>query len=126
MMKRISADSIHSLVSFDGKAAKQLLSAHAVNTNVLEPGIYIACTYDNEWYVGNIVERSEINQDVLVNCMKRAGKSFSWPRREDTCWIPFQHVLCTVEAPTLKSHGARNYQLSDTDFTKIVTVFKQK
>lgn len=61
------------------------------------PGIYIACTYDNEWYIGNIVERSEEHQDVLVNFMRRSELNLSWPRKKDECWVPFQNILVVVQ-----------------------------
>ena len=48
-----------------------------------QPGKYTACLYDNNWYVGNIVERNHEEQDILVNFMKRTGSSLSWPSSED-------------------------------------------
>ena len=39
--------------------------------------IYVACVYDDDWFPGNIVEKSEENQDVLVNFMTK--NPFKWP-----------------------------------------------
>ena len=36
-----------------------------------QPGKYVACMYDAEWYVGSIKDRSEEHSDVLVLFMKK-------------------------------------------------------
>ena len=37
-----------------------------------QPGKYVACMYDAEWYVGSIKDRSEEHSDVLVSFMKKS------------------------------------------------------
>ena len=64
-----------------------------------QPGRYIACIYDANWYwyISNIIDTS----DVLVNFMKPSrNKVFSWPpiSRKDECWVPLQHILFVVDA----------------------------
>ena len=34
-------------------------------------GKYVACMYDQEWYIGTIDDRSEVHNDVLINFMKK-------------------------------------------------------
>ena len=46
------------------------------NVNDYQPGKYIACMYDQDWYIGMIVDRSDENSDVLVKFMRRC-KSLS-------------------------------------------------
>ena len=84
-----------------------------------QPGKYIACLYDNNWYVGNIVERNDEEQDVLINFMKRTGSSLSWPSSEDKCWVPMHDLLCIVQVPTIQAHSGRQYKLALDDFEKI-------
>jgi hypothetical protein len=88
-MRRLSSDVIYNTIYFDG---------HKQTNCDLEyqPGRYIACLYDGQWYVGNIVERSDTNHDILVKFMKRNGINLSWPpeSRKDECWVLFTHVMC--------------------------------
>ena len=92
-----------------------------MNYEKLQPGEYVACVYDRDWYVGCIEERSDENCDVYVNFMhKTDGGLLSWPGvRKDTCWVPFQNVICFVSAPELKSLSARSYMLTYHDAAKI-------
>jgi len=38
------------------------------------------------------------------------GANLFWPDREDLCWIPVDHVIAIIEAPTTKT--GRRYRLS--------------
>jgi hypothetical protein len=119
-MKRISADSEFTVVTF-GENQSQLTSLPHHNDQ-LQPGQYVACIYDKEWFVGCIAERSDDESDVLINFMKHASTGLlSWPpaSRKDQCWVPFQHVICLIDAPELQGHGARSYKLSMKDKEKI-------
>jgi hypothetical protein len=92
-----------------------------------EPGKYLACVYDNEWYLGNIIERNDDENDYFVNFMKKKGNNkFSWPIEEkpDQCWVPFSHVLMDVEVPIMTGRSGRDYKISDDEFTKIENLFR--
>jgi len=58
----------------------------------------VAVIYDQDWYLGSVVEISAENEDILVNFLQPRGpaRSFSWPRRRDECWVPLNHVLAVV------------------------------
>lgn len=115
-MRRLSSDQHCDVVIIN--------SVHAgVNNQIVanecQPGCYIACTYDNEWYIGMVTERSDEENDVFVKFMKRARTSntLSWQQNTyNECWIPFQDVLCIVSAPQLQGHGGRHYKLTNEDF----------
>jgi len=66
-----------------------------------QAGQYVACMYDGHWWVGNITERNYEENDVKVTFMHPCGpaSTFSWPRREDICWVPTEHILAVVEIP---------------------------
>ena len=73
----------------------------------LQPGKYVACIYDKEWYVGSIVERSDEQNDVLIDGMKLSStRLLSWPSvsRKDQCWVQFQDIICVIGAPELQGH----------------------
>jgi hypothetical protein len=89
------------------------------------PGQYIAVIHDQAWYIGNVVEASEANQDFLVNFMKPKGpaRSFSWPRRQDECWVPTNNVLCSVE--NLTTVTGRQYQVDDKLMKHIMDMYTE-
>ena len=83
---------------------------------------YIACTYDNEWYIGIIMGHSEEQNNVYVRFMTRAKNSNALSWSEDTrneCWVPFQDNICVVSAPEMQGHGGRQYRLTNKDVKNI-------
>ena len=68
---------------------------------------------------------SEEDQDVQVKfMMKSAQNHFNWPRRDDVCWVPVNHVLCLIETASAQSAGARGYCLSEKEFDNILKLFE--
>ena len=58
---------------------------------------------------------------------KRPAKAFFWPDREDSCWVPVDHILAVVQAPHVNRSG-RSYTLEEWKieyisqaYTKLVT-----
>ena len=50
-------------------------------------GIYIACIYGDDWFVGNVVEISKQYNKIHVKFMKKNGKCYLWPTKDDQCWV---------------------------------------
>ena len=132
-MRRVSGDDMYTSV-YIGSDIEQSTSQQShdepatlpVDVNLYQPGRYIACVYDNRWYIGNIMQRNDEKQDVYVNFMKEhRGNKFSWPSEnlKDQCWVPFQHILCHVEAPVIVDASGRRYKLTETDFKKVKDIF---
>jgi len=125
-MKRISSDVGSSLIRFCPDAVGDIASA--VDTGIsYQPGQYVACIYDADWHIGNIVDRSDSNHDVLVNFMlQKDNKRFAWPSREDRCWIPFLHVLCNISSPEVEGASARQYKICEKDYDRVVYLFNHR
>ena len=121
-MKRISADTMFNTIHLNVNEVGGGESAVTKHSNdTYHPGQYVACTYDSEWHIGNIVERSDSNSDVLINFMQRKDQNrLSWPRHEDKCWVPFQHILCTIGVPLADGTSARQYRIVMKDYTNIM------
>ena len=49
--------------------------------NVFKSGMYVACIYDDKWYIGNTLEVSKGFADVFVDFTKAEEKSFTWPSK---------------------------------------------
>ena len=110
-MRRLSADGIGTTIVLTDRIVEDLTK--------YQPGKYTACLYDNNWYIGNIIERNDEEQDVLINFMKRKELTLSWPITEDKCWVPMHDLLCIVQVPALQAHGGRQYKLALEDFERI-------
>ena len=112
-MKRISAGTDFTVVSSGTPSA-----ANQIPLDHLQPGQYIACMYDRQWYISCITEHSEEHSDILVNFTKHSSTGLlSWPSasRQDKCWVPYQHIICLASASELQGHSARFYKLKLED-----------
>ena len=78
-----------------------------VSINSIQPGDYIACVYDNKWWIGNFCDTSLEERDALASFMHPHGPvySFQWPQKKDTCWIPEQQIIAILPAPSADSTG---------------------
>jgi hypothetical protein len=92
-------------------------AASDVHLSLLEyqPGQYVACMYDGKWWVSNIMELSQEENDIKVSFMHPHGpaRSFMWPAREDTCYVPLQGILCILRPPA--TSNGRQYYLDKED-----------
>ena len=90
------------------KLQMQRISSEQSTSTLVDviPGSYVVCIYDSQWFIGNIVEVSDTNQDVYVKFMKQNGKSFLWPKHDDYCWVPLFHILLKVHTLEVQSRGA--------------------
>jgi len=133
MMRRISSDSFGTTVAVtdrydDGSDQEaEEVEIERQDPTAFQPGQYVAALYDQKWYIGVIIDRSDEGEDIQVKFMastqRSGGYRLTWPRHDDVCWIPFQHVICTVPAPQAYGSGARQYQLDDLVVKTITAKF---
>ena len=116
-IRRISADTFFTTVQMGG-----LQGIKSQESSTFEVGKYVACMYDEDWYIGIVEARSEEQQDLHIKFMQKGatGHSLLWPQKDDTCWIPFQDVICTVDVPSTKGASGRQYFLSNSDLQRIL------
>ena len=77
-MKRIATDSIDSVIRLynDRSEFEDASISTTVSDNVAyQPGQYVACTHDNEWHIEHIIERSDANNDVEINFLRRSDNT---------------------------------------------------
>ena len=62
---------------------------------------YIACVYDDSWWIGMVQSIEAECNDVEIIFMHSKGsdefssnKSFKWLIREDRCFVLFEHIIC--------------------------------
>ncbi|GBN81943.1 hypothetical protein AVEN_199812-1, partial [Araneus ventricosus] len=63
---------------------------------------YAACTYGINWWIGKIVEYYDEYNDYKIMFMHPHGPnaSYTWPKPLDVCWIPYEHIMKIVSAPS--------------------------
>ena len=98
-IRRISAD-------LDVASVKVTSSSQAQASQSFTHGQYLAAVYDKAWYLGVVEDISHENEDFMRS--RNPGTTihlFVWPSTQDECWIPFEHVLCTVQEPLQITKG---------------------
>ena len=82
---------------------------------------FIASFYDEHWWVGLVIDLDDKSNDVLVKFMSPHGpsSSFSWPRRDDVCWVPGSAIIRILKTPSTTSSG-RSYKLDASDSKELL------
>lgn len=116
--KRTSEDkelqSFNLLSGYSQSSMKQVLIRN------LKPTDFVACKYDEFWWVG-MVEKVDIhNKDIQIKFMHPHGpsKRFSWPSRDDLCWVPVNNVITNISTPTTRS--GRIYDISKEEYNRVI------
>ena len=69
------------------------MNEHTHEIIVTEVSIYdsIACIYENQWYIGKILDMDD--QDVQVTFLEKANAMFRWPTSPDIIWCNKENVI---------------------------------
>ena len=72
--KRVSLDK-------EGQTFKISNRNEGVSLNEFHQGMFVACVYDREWFIGVILETNSEHNNIKVKFMSKGMKtnSFSWP-----------------------------------------------
>ena len=86
----------------------------------LKPADFVACKYDKFWWVGIVKQIDIDNKDIQIKFMHPHGpsKRFSWPSRDDLCWVPANNIITNLSIPTTRS--GRIYDISEDDYKTII------
>ncbi|GBN09273.1 hypothetical protein AVEN_23047-1 [Araneus ventricosus] len=84
---------------------------------------YVACTYGINWWIGKIVECYDEYNDCKIMFMHPHGQSasYTWLKPLDACWIPYEHIMKIVSAPSTKT---RTYKITPEENNCIELLFK--
>ena len=87
---------------------------------------FVCVAYDFNWYVGIVAEVDMPNNDAMVEFMhpKSLSDYLYWPQKKDSCWIPFQHILCTIDVPCMMNNQGQ-YQVERQSKMRIDQVWKK-
>ena len=73
-----------------------------IDIKILKPSYFIACNYDSFWWIGMIAAVDIHNGDLKIKFVHPHGP-FSWPSRDDYCWVPIVNIITHIKVPTTKS-----------------------
>jgi len=113
-MKRVSTD------QFSSSIHSTPLEVQLKEAIDYVPEMYVACTYDQNWYIANVIQISPENHDIYCKFMKRNNRCFSWRVYDDKCWVLFNHVICEIKTLTVQGRKARFYSSSDSEYKSII------
>ena len=116
-VKHVSEDdfsfSVNVLNTAPQKSASKNLSQEPQLEKDYAPGQYVA--NDPHWWLGNIICLSSEFSDAKVQFLHPHGPATSFdcpPPQKMTRWVPLEHILCVIPAPTTTGLG-RNYRIAD-------------
>ena len=87
---------------------------------------FMLCLYDGEYWIGLIEEFDSAQKDIKIKFMhpKCPARSYSWPERDDLCWVPEDNILHKINAPTTAT--GRQYKLLAADEEVLAKILTNK
>ena len=87
---------------------------------------FVICTYDDLFWIGliDVIDTAQHEAKFKFMHPNYPANSFHWPRREDSCYVPLNNILCVIEAPYTAT-GCQ-YHLKSTAVKFIEEQFKKK
>ena len=73
------------IISADKDASNISISKIQAPSNITNfmPEMYVACIYDDDWFVGHVIGISEQYNEIQVKFMKKNRKCLLWPTKDD-------------------------------------------
>lgn len=78
-------------------------------------GDWLAAVYDEQWYVGKVLEVDNGDSEAFVSFMEASQKSeatFKTPIQPDEIWIILQSLLAIIEPPSPCGKTQRQYKIN--------------
>ena len=83
----------------------------SVNETSVNIGQYASCTYDFDWYSGIIYEKNKKKKGAKIQFMIliKCTKSLSWSPHQQTWWLLFHDIICSISVLNKHSSSGRHY-----------------
>lgn len=103
---------------------EQKTSILFTNTTSFTNNDFVACIYENQWWLGIVKDKSDQDKDLLVHFFHPAGPKTAFQlSKKDIVWVPVSKVvrritpteltLCSGGPTTLSINFATKSQLSN-------------
>ena len=57
------------------------------------------------------------SNNLKVEFMKRERLCLSWYNHNNKCWVPSQHILCSIKIPQMQGRSGHQCSLDKNDYT---------
>ena len=106
--------------NFSGSFALYNDKSQELDTTMFAVSQFVSCRYDTFWWIGMIENIDENASDLKIKFLHPHGpsKSFYWPSRDDTCYVPITNILCLISPPSTST--GRTYKILDDDYDNTV------
>jgi len=105
--------------SFDDHQTSILFTNVSAFTN----NDFVACVYDEKWWLGKVADKSEDNNDVLVHFFHPGPKTAFQLSKNDTAWVPAKKIVCKVTPLELTTVSGRTHNITDKLCNEISCLF---
>ncbi|GBM41824.1 hypothetical protein AVEN_122447-2-1, partial [Araneus ventricosus] len=78
---------------------KQNVDNMPVNTINISTGNWVVVKYDESLYAGEVTQ--VLGKDIELSTMKKSGKFWEWPKREDKVFYNMSEVIQVIQPPTV-------------------------
>jgi len=97
------------------------------NDSLINTNSYLACVYDNHWFVALALFKDEEENEVEVKFLHSFGPAsyFHWTcaGKNDVCHVLISNIICSVCSPFTKGAG-RVYYFSDKEVQFVEEKYK--
>ena len=86
---------------------------------------YVACAYNNEWWMACVLSKDQVEEEVKVSFLHPSGpsQSFTYPRKADILIVPNKFILCQLHPTT--STG-RTYHIPKEEMARAAQILCKK
>ena len=96
----------------------------------IEAQQYVACLFEEQWWVGLIENIDESGGQCQINFMHHKGlvptSGFYWPMRPDICWISNESIFYIIGTPSTSTSTGRIYTITADEQTTIRGIFDNR
>jgi hypothetical protein len=96
-------------------------NTHEIIVTEVSVDDFIACIYENQWYVGKILDMDD--QDVQVTFLEKAKAKFRWPTSPDIIWCNKENVIYKLDSLEPSGKSERFWKINAEDIKYIEESF---
>ena len=80
-------------------------------------GQFVLCSLEGHKLFGMACEVNTAHKDIEIKFMHPLCPSrfYTWPRRDDICWVLIENILFLLKTPSLTTGIGRQYYLHNDD-----------
>ncbi|KAK6167827.1 hypothetical protein SNE40_021765 [Patella caerulea] len=73
---------------------KEINDCNVTQVVKVRDGDFVAAVYGDEWFIGQVVQVDQDDEEIEVKFMHKKKQCYQWPIREDIIWVKPQDIIC--------------------------------